>query len=322
MKTVGQVLQNERVKKNISLGEAEKKTKIRLETLEDIEADDFSRLFSSTYIKGFITLYGEFLGLDQGMLLALFRRQFDEKQAQPKQILPDLSPKEGPKFTFTPRRVFIAGIALLAFGFLTYLFMQYQSFAAAPSLQVLSPRNNETVNNGTIQVVGRTDPAASVSINGQQVNLTSSGEFSVSVTLPAGTTSLTISSTNKIGRVSTVTRFINVEALASNLPQGPLASSSATPAVAGAATSSANPNQTYPLEVILKMGPNLAKVIVQTDSSNYSGIISAGSSQTFYAQSRVVVTSSDAGSTDVFVNGVNEGVMGREGQTVTKYYSK
>src|SRR2546429_3422028 len=236
MKTVGQALRNQRHKLNLTLVEAERATKIRAETLAAPEGDDFANLPSPTYIKGFIRNYGEFLGLDSGTLLALFRRQYDEGKTPTSKILPDLKPTNSPKVILTPKRLFVVGVAVLVLGFLGYLFAQYQSFAAAPALQVDSPGDKLKVNNGTVEVVGRTDPDATLSINGQSVDLTSSGAFSVSVTLPDGTTDLTIAATNKLGRVSSVKRTITVATVLANQPVGPVASSSATPAVAAAST--------------------------------------------------------------------------------------
>src|SRR5581483_74819 len=142
MKTVGQVLAAARTSKNITLAEAERATKIRIETLQALEADSFAGLSGPTYIKGFIKNYGDFLGLETGNLLALFRRQFDERKAAPLQILPDLSPKESPRLTLTPGRALGVGVTILVLGFMGYLLAQYNSFAAAPQLQIASPDDN------------------------------------------------------------------------------------------------------------------------------------------------------------------------------------
>jgi cytoskeleton protein RodZ len=325
LKTVGQALRNQRNKLNVTITEAERATKIRAETLTALEADDFRSLPSTTYIKGFIRSYGEFLGLDPATLLALFRRQYDEGKTPSSKILPDLKPKNSPRVILTPKRLFIVGMAVLIIGFLGYLFAQYQSFAAAPALQVDSPNDNLRVNNGTVGVVGRTDPDATLSVNGQQVDLTSSGAFSVSVTLPNGTTDLTITATNKLGRVSTVKRTITVATVLTNQPIGPTATSSAAPSVAAASTSATpapSTNQPNGLEVVLKIGPSAAWVSVNSDGTTFQGILGAGVSKTFKANSKVTVQTGNGGSTDVVVNGVDQGKLGNDLQVVTKEYVK
>jgi cytoskeletal protein RodZ len=327
MKTVGQALRYQRNKLNLTLAEAEKATKIRAETLSALEGDDFAKLPSSTYIKGFIRNYGEYLGLDSGTLLALYRRQYDEGKTPTNKILPDLKPKDSPKAILTPKRLLVVGLSVLVLGFLGYLFAQYQSFAAAPALQVDSPNDNLRVNNGIVEVVGRTDPDASLSINGQQVDLTTSGAFSVSVTLPDGTTDLTITASNKLGRVTTAKRTITVATVINSQPVGPIATSPSSPAVA-AASASSNPitHQSQappsPLQVDLRIGPSAAWVSVNSDGATFQGILGAGVLKSFKANTKIVVQTGNGGSTDVILNGVDQGKIGNDLQVVTKEYDK
>lgn len=325
MKTVGQVLAEARASKGITYVEAERSTKIRASILEAIEADDFSSLQGPTYIRGFIKNYGDYLGLDSEHLLAIFRRQYDSRQPLTGSILPDLSPKETPKLVLTPGRALGMGVSILVLGFVGYLLAQYQSFAAAPVLQVNSPNDNLRVNNGTVEVVGRTDRDATLKINGQQVQLTESGAFSVSVTLPDGVNDLTFSSVNKLGRVTTLTRTVTVETAQAKEPLGPLAvggpvaSPSADPVVAAAATS---PAQVTRVEVTLKIGPAAAWVRVQSDATSFEGILAAGVTKTFKAQDEITVKTGNAGSTEVIVDGVSQGKMGSDAEVITKTFSR
>ena len=81
MRTVGQILKEERERKLYTLEEVEKTTKIRKELLEELEAGHYSLLPPPTFVQGFIKNYGKFLGLDTEKLLALFRREFDSDTA-------------------------------------------------------------------------------------------------------------------------------------------------------------------------------------------------------------------------------------------------
>ncbi len=321
MKTVGSVLAEARLSKNITLSEAERATKIRSEILQKIESDNFETLPGSTYIKGFIKNYGDFLGLDSANLLALFRRQFDEKKVSPLVLLPDLTPKQSPKLTLTPGRALGLGVAVLVLGFMGYLLAQYNSFAAAPGLQVTEPKENLRVNNGTVEVVGRTDRDATLKINGQQVQLTESGAFSVSVTLPDGVNDLTFSAVNKLGKITTVKRSVTVESIQAAQPLGPAstASSSAKPAVAASATAS---SQVSGIEVTLKIGPSAAWVSVSAGATNFEGILGAGVTKVFKASDSVTVKTGNAGSTEVLVGGVSQGKMGSDNQVISKTFTK
>ena len=75
MKTVGKQLQEARQAKEWSPELAARETKIKIERLRDLEADDFSNFSSPTYARGFVRTYARALGIDEYKLL----RQLDNK---------------------------------------------------------------------------------------------------------------------------------------------------------------------------------------------------------------------------------------------------
>ncbi|MCS7048510.1 MAG: helix-turn-helix domain-containing protein [Verrucomicrobiae bacterium] len=64
MSSIGETLREARHRKQVSLEEVSRATKIKIEVIEHLEADEFDRLVSPTYAKGFIRIYGDYLGLD------------------------------------------------------------------------------------------------------------------------------------------------------------------------------------------------------------------------------------------------------------------
>ncbi|MEO7168496.1 MAG: helix-turn-helix domain-containing protein [Spartobacteria bacterium] len=64
MEPLGQKLQQVRLAKNISLEEAARVTKIRAARIQEIEAEDFSSFSSLAYAKGFLLIYGKYLGVN------------------------------------------------------------------------------------------------------------------------------------------------------------------------------------------------------------------------------------------------------------------
>lgn len=64
MGSIGETLREARHRKQVSLEEVARATKIKIEILEHLEADEYNRLVSPTYAKGFIRIYGDYLGLD------------------------------------------------------------------------------------------------------------------------------------------------------------------------------------------------------------------------------------------------------------------
>jgi hypothetical protein len=78
MPTLGDTLRSMRMEKGFDLVDAAESTRIKFQILEDMENDDFSRMPSPVYVKGFIKMYAKFLGVDTQPLL----QQYD-LQTQP-----------------------------------------------------------------------------------------------------------------------------------------------------------------------------------------------------------------------------------------------
>ena len=57
MKTVGKQLQEARLAKNWTPELAARETKIKVDRLRDLEADDYSHFTSPTYARGFVRTY-------------------------------------------------------------------------------------------------------------------------------------------------------------------------------------------------------------------------------------------------------------------------
>ena len=75
MKTVGKQLQEARLARNWTPELAARETKIKVDRLRDLEADDYSHFTSPTYARGFVRTYARALGLDEYRIL----RQLDNK---------------------------------------------------------------------------------------------------------------------------------------------------------------------------------------------------------------------------------------------------
>ena len=72
MESIGETLREARHQKQVSLEDASRATKIKVDILEQLESDEFSRLVSPTYTKGFLKLYAEYLGLDSQSIVSAY----------------------------------------------------------------------------------------------------------------------------------------------------------------------------------------------------------------------------------------------------------
>jgi cytoskeletal protein RodZ len=64
MESIGEQLRAARHAKKLSLEDVSRVTKIKVDILEKIEAEDFAHLSAPMYTKGFIKIYAEHVGLD------------------------------------------------------------------------------------------------------------------------------------------------------------------------------------------------------------------------------------------------------------------
>lgn len=61
---IGHMLERERCRLGVSLEEAERATRIRKDYLERLESDDHSAMPEPIYVRGFVKVYANYLGLD------------------------------------------------------------------------------------------------------------------------------------------------------------------------------------------------------------------------------------------------------------------
>lgn len=208
MRTVGQILKDERERKLYTLDEIEKATKIRKELLQALEADQYAKLPPPTFVQGFIKNYGRFLGLDTDKLLAIFRREFSDQKHPPKILESFSHPIDKARLRLTPTRVLGLVVLGLIIIFFIYLWFEYRFLVGTPFLEVDRPTNQQTAETDSIQVSGRTDPEAKVSINNQQIQVDLAGKFSQEVKLTEGSNIILVAAIAKNGQVSKVERTV------------------------------------------------------------------------------------------------------------------
>lgn len=73
MERLGQYLRAERNKRGMSLDEVAARTRIRLQTLEALERDDYPMLPAEVTVKGFLRAYARCLALDEQQVLARYQ---------------------------------------------------------------------------------------------------------------------------------------------------------------------------------------------------------------------------------------------------------
>ncbi len=296
---LGKQLRAVRRTAKLSLDQVAAQTRISKKYIQALESGTYDDLPAEVYAKGFLENYAQFLGFPVDEVLVQYKRErgLTPGPKSSEQFVIPGQKVERPKLTITPRTLWFAGALLVLVAVIGYLLTQVSVFAAPPDLEVTNPTANETVDEESVTVEGKTDPGAVLSINGQPIPTDTDGSFKEEVRLLSGTNSLRITARNKNGREKTEVRSVIVQVAGAT----PAPGASATPA----------PGFLF----IVRIGPNSAYVTVNVDGKNaFQGLLTANTSQTFTASDRVLLTTSNGGSTQVFINGKDLGPVGEEGQ--------
>ncbi|HEY8108618.1 MAG TPA: RodZ domain-containing protein [Patescibacteria group bacterium] len=271
-------------------------TKIPKKYLRALEQGKYEELPAEVYVRGFLENYASYLGFPQDEVLTQYRRERGVSgRKAPSLDLPKRS-VEQPKLTITPRTLGLVTASVLLLTVVGYLITQITGFASPPDLEITGPVADARVADDRVTVSGKTESDAQVFINNQPIPTDTDGSFKETVTLPAGTNSLRIVARDQNGRERIEIRSVVVT------PGGPQ-----SPQPKGTTASGAL--------FVVKVGPNSAFVEINTDGKTaFDGLMAPGSTQTFTAKDRVLVTTSNGGSTTVTVNGKGQGTLGSEGQ--------
>lgn len=205
---VGQRLREERLRQGLTIEEVARNTKIRSQFISAIERGNYKTLPSSAYVYGFVKNYISFLGLPSRELLAMFRREFDEREYIG--VLPEsFSGKAVSIRKIHIRR--IVGIATLILApLLIYTFFQYRAAFLNPTLIISSPREGVSIAALAVTVVGKTDPDVNISVNDIPVIVDTNGNFKKLITVFPGNASITIKAVNSFGKISTIERHVKI----------------------------------------------------------------------------------------------------------------
>jgi cytoskeletal protein RodZ len=211
MRTVGQMLKEKRIAKGLSLQNVEAATKIRLKFLDAMESDEYTKLPSLAYAKGFVKNYSEFLGLKSADMLAFFRRQTKEvpkNSLLPKGMSDSLKQSH---LRLTPSRFIILIGVFLFITFLLYFGLQYRRLQQPPSLTIDSPKDGLVTSERRVDVFGKTDSDATVTVNGTSVLVRGDGKFFDQLSLDLGVNKVTIVANSRFGKSVTIVREVGYQ---------------------------------------------------------------------------------------------------------------
>jgi cytoskeleton protein RodZ len=125
--SVGAYLRQERERKNISLDDVAKVTRISLQYLEALERDEFQTLPASVFARGFLRTYAAHIGLDPEEVLDLYEAQTDSL------LTPEKTEVAPPPKSLEPLVKYILTLVILALGVGVAFFFFFKETTVPPS---------------------------------------------------------------------------------------------------------------------------------------------------------------------------------------------
>lgn len=277
-------------------------SRVQPKHLAALEEGRFHDLPDPVYVKGYLRDLARLYRQDAAKLLAQFEaeRQILENLETPMSpSSPESKPVFIPRFVLSPRVLTFLGFGLLAFASLVYVYLQITSLSKPPKLELLSPEQEGIVDSSLLLLRGHAEPGAQVFLNSQPLVVDAEGNFRESLSLAPGVNRLELRAVSKFGQETVLSRqviFAEKEIAGDFTAQG-----------AGAGG----------VNLELSVGPQSAWIYLEADGEViYAGTMLADSTKRVEAKDRIILTTGNAGSTRVVLNGQALGVLGQEGEVI------
>jgi cytoskeletal protein RodZ len=187
MVSVGELLKKERVARGLTLKQIEKEIKIREKFLKAIESNEWNAFPSKIYVTGILKNYSNFLGLDPEKVTAFFRRDYERSE--------EVNFKRRVSSAYlTPstKKLLIFSVVCIILFFTAYFAYQLQQFLSPPKVVIVSPTTSTFRAVDHIQITGKTEKEASITIYGERVYPNKDGVFTYMFPLKQGKNELIV----------------------------------------------------------------------------------------------------------------------------------
>jgi transcriptional regulator with XRE-family HTH domain len=305
IETLGEYLQEIRTDLGLSIKEVATKTAIAEKFLKDLESGHFYKLPPDVYILGFLHKLSALYSISESQVVA----QYQKERGILEQVSRDKAKDSASfrsylsKLIITPKllslTIGIAGVLAIVI----YLTASVAAIDRNPTLEILEPANGSVIKDGSIKVVGKTDPGTGVVINEQEVFVNGEGKFEVTLGAVAGQKVLDIKAKNKFDRETRNQILVVVE------PPADLADASAP---------AASPD----LALHLKYSKETVRTITLDGGTPERKTMAKDSTEDISAKSGILLETEDAGSIEATLNDQELGKLGRSKEHLSIPFSK
>jgi len=323
-RSLGDIIRETRIEQGVRISDLAERTLIQPAFIELLEKGKYDQLPAQVYIEGYLQQIAKELRLSEKQLLKIYRKEIGIQE----NIRKNHARGKGKKRTYKRQRLFlsptiirnivISVIVLLGIGYLWY---QVSSLSQPPTLSVLQPEGDQEIDSDEIIVVGQVDKGAELTINGQSVYVSQTGDFKETLSLQDGSNTIEIRASNRLGRETVVTRQIySTYEGASAIADGPVNPLSEEEVVANNGedeTEQEDEKKDEGVELTIEIIDLATWIQVEVDGDiEFSGTMLPGSTKTFKADEYISLTSGKAHKTIVTFNGEEIGALSSDGGVV------
>lgn len=206
MNTIGTILKEARINKNISISNLESSTKIKSDFILKIENEDWDNLPEFPVVSGFVKNISNTLGLSVDNISAILRRDYP-----PKKLRINPKPDIQNKFVWSPKLAFSISIVSFVLVVLGYLGYEYRKFMSQPDLVIDLPKQDTTIIQNKVKVAGKTTTDVILTVNNQPIILDQDGAFYAEIEVTKDTKNLLFKAISRSGKVTEKVLDIKVE---------------------------------------------------------------------------------------------------------------
>ena len=305
MGDLGQLLQETREQKGVSLEQVEEATRIRQKFLKALEEENYTALPAEAYVKGFLRNYALYLGLDPEEVLALYEGRDAKGKAAPAKpgfFEPmDISLAAPP--WLTPDLVIgaLLIVALLAFG----------SWAAwhylAPTARVWW---------SSWRAVATVTPSPTATTSEEVILPPATSTATLSTTPTAMPTAIPTATAIAIPAVTATAIPTVTPAVVSTFTPTTVPTRTSAPTRTSVPTHTPTPRVSAGVEVELRIVEYSWLRVVVDGEEVFVGSLEAGTTRTFSGRESIALRCGNAGGVEATVNGEPLGLLGERGQVV------
>lgn len=278
--TLGEKLTKFRSEAHLSVPDMAKATKIQAKYIEALERGQYEKLPADVYVRGYLRSYARYLNIDEGALVRLYEQERNIKSnIWPEAPLKNVFAKATDRtYTFSPRSLVLAAIALVVMSVAVYLWLQFRQFTTEPLLRITEPNPNQVITGNTTVLRGKTDRGTQVTVNNEATFVSPEGNFEETLTLQNGVNQITVRAINRFNK-----ERVEVLQLEARFEEAPVVSSE------DLALQQAEAEGVFRISLAIKETPTKVKVVADGNTV-FDDILGTGDPRVFEAKERFEIS--------------------------------